>query len=88
MHCMTRNIKNGCLVNSDSNVPYSKATALQQIKLKNYPESVAQYTGDILLVGINYDKKSKSHQCLIECFEKMTVRKTNRNIKKIKFTFK
>ena len=27
-------------------------------------------TGDILLVGINYDKKSKEHQCLIEKYEK------------------
>ena len=28
------------------------------------------YTGDILLVGINYDKKSKEHQCIIEKLEK------------------
>ncbi len=46
-------------------------TALWQIKLKNYPESVSQYTGEILLVGINYDKKSKLHQCLIERYEKL-----------------
>ena len=26
--------------------------------------------GDILLVGINYDKKTKEHQCLIEKYEK------------------
>ena len=45
-------------------------TALRQIKLKNYPESVSQYTGEILLVGINYDKKNKLHQCLIERHEK------------------
>lgn len=24
------------------------------------------YTGDILLVGINYDKKTKKHECVIE----------------------
>ena len=41
-------------------------TALQQIKEKQYPDSVLDYTGDILLVGINYDKKTKEHQCLIE----------------------
>ena len=29
-------------------------TALQQIKEKKYPVSVLDYTGDILLVGINY----------------------------------
>ena len=37
-------------------------TALQQIKIRKYPESVIHYMGDILLVGINYDKKSKLHQ--------------------------
>lgn len=30
----------------------------------------AYYTGDILLVGINYDKKSKEHQCIIEKYYK------------------
>ena len=45
-------------------------TALQQIKERKYPESIKQYTGDILLVGINYDKKTKKHQCLIESYEK------------------
>lgn len=28
------------------------------------------YTGDILLVGINYDKKTKKHECVIEQYEK------------------
>ena len=46
------------------------ATALQQIKNKQYPESILNYTGDILLVGINYDKGTKEHQCLIEKYEK------------------
>lgn len=41
-------------------------TAMDQIKQKNYPESIKQYTGDILLVGINYDKKTKEHDCIIE----------------------
>lgn len=45
-------------------------TAIQQIKDKNYTEILERYTGDILLVGINYDKKTKSHQCLIEEFTK------------------
>ena len=35
-------------------------------KERKYPESLQQYTGDILLVGINYDKKEKVHQCVIE----------------------
>lgn len=41
-------------------------TALQQIKEKKYPVAIEQYTGDILLVGINYDKKTKAHQCVME----------------------
>ena len=41
-------------------------SALNQIKDKKYPQSISQYTGNILLVGINYDKKSKEHQCVIE----------------------
>ena len=45
-------------------------TALQQIKNKRYPESILNYTGDILLVGINYDKNSKEHQCIIEKYKK------------------
>ena len=45
-------------------------TALQQIKDKKYPESILNYTGNILLVAINYDKNSKTHQCLIESFQK------------------
>ena len=44
----------------------SAKSALQQIKDRNYPVSIEQYTGDILLVGINYDKKIKKHECEIE----------------------
>ena len=43
---------------------------MQKIKEKQYLDSVLDYTGDILLVGINYDKKTKEHQCLIERYEK------------------
>ena len=45
-------------------------TDLQQIKSKRYPDSILNYTGDILLVAINYDKISKEHQCLIEKYKK------------------
>ena len=45
-------------------------TALAQIKNKKYPQSVLNYTGDILMVGINYDKENKEHQCLIEKYKK------------------
>ena len=41
-------------------------TAMQQIKDKKYPDSIAQFLGQILLVAVNYDKKTKEHQCQIE----------------------
>lgn len=41
-------------------------TALQQIKSKKYVQAITGYTGNILLVGISYDKKSKEHECVIE----------------------
>lgn len=44
----------------------SAQTAVQQIKDKKYPVSIENYTGDILLVGINYDTKTKEHLCVIE----------------------
>lgn len=40
--------------------------AIQQIKDKKYAESLKLYQGKILLVGINYDKKTKEHNCTIE----------------------
>ena len=32
---------------------------------REYMAKVAQYTDHILLVGINYDSKSKKHECRI-----------------------
>jgi hypothetical protein len=51
---------------------YDKETkaAISQIKERNYPQQVADYTGDILLVGINYDKNTKQHECQIERWQK------------------
>ena len=40
-------------------------TAINQILRKQYPAKVAQYTGELLLVGVNYDKEQKTHQCHI-----------------------
>ena len=41
-------------------------TAIDQIKRKEYPAKIAEYTGCILLVGISYDKETKQHECKIE----------------------
>ncbi len=45
---------------------HSADTAIDQIKRKQYPAKLVEYTGDILLVGINYDKETKQHTCKIE----------------------
>ncbi|MBO6253762.1 MAG: PD-(D/E)XK nuclease domain-containing protein, partial [Bacteroidaceae bacterium] len=47
---------------------YDKAAdaAIDQIKRKEYAGKVRQLTGNVILVGINYDKASKKHTCSIE----------------------
>jgi len=44
--------------------------AIAQIKEKNYISALEAYEGNLLMVGINYDKKTKKHECLIESFMK------------------
>ncbi|MDO4556636.1 MAG: PD-(D/E)XK nuclease domain-containing protein, partial [Lachnospiraceae bacterium] len=39
--------------------------AVQQIKEKKYQEALQEYSGNILYVGINYDKQTKKHRCKI-----------------------
>ena len=43
--------------------------AIQQIKDKKYVSALKEYHGNLLLVGINYDRKTKKHCCEIEKFE-------------------
>jgi hypothetical protein len=45
-------------------------SAIDQILRRQYPAKVAQYTGDLFLVGINYDRNEKTHECQIIHFEK------------------
>ncbi len=40
--------------------------AIDQIKRRQYPAKVVQYTDNLLLVGINYDRDTKQHTCHIE----------------------
>ena len=40
--------------------------AIDQIRRKDYPAKLEQYAGNLLLVGINYDKETKTHSCRIE----------------------
>lgn len=46
--------------------------AIQQIKDRKYTTVLENYAGEILLVGINYDRKKrdKSHSCIIEKVKK------------------
>lgn len=45
---------------------HSAEEAVEQIRSKNYTDCLKDYSGEILLVVINYDKKSKKHTCRIE----------------------
>jgi hypothetical protein len=40
--------------------------AINQIKTKKYEGALMEYFNNLLLVGINYNKKSKEHECVIE----------------------
>jgi hypothetical protein len=44
-------------------------SAIRQIKEKKYVKSLEEYQGNLLLVGINYDKETKTHECVIEEWE-------------------
>ena len=41
-------------------------TAIDQIKERRYPQMLKDYTGEIVLCGISYDRKTKKHSCRIE----------------------
>ena len=41
-------------------------SAIKQIKNKNYPKVFENYLDNLLLVGVNYDKNTKIHECVIE----------------------
>ena len=47
----------------------SSKVALEQIKERDYVSRVKEYTDNILLIGINYDSKTKQHTCEIEEYQ-------------------
>lgn len=51
---------------------YNKSpnSAIAQIEEKKYSKALEAYKGNLLLVGINYDEKTKSHQCRIKQIQK------------------
>ena len=44
----------------------SASGAIAQIKEKKYIDALSEYQGNLILAGINYDKKIKKHSCLVE----------------------
>lgn len=48
------------------------STAIQQIKDRNYTQALEDYSGEILMVGISYDRDcvDKPHSCMIERLKK------------------
>lgn len=44
----------------------SAKAAIKQIKEKQYIQALKGYQGEVLLVGINYSRRTKKHQCVIE----------------------
>lgn len=41
-------------------------SAVSQIYEKCYPAGLKGYRGEVLIVGINYDRRTKVHNCKIE----------------------
>ena len=45
---------------------HSAEEAIAQIKERRYWKKVSDYSGDVLLVGICYDREAKTHDCIIK----------------------
>ncbi len=46
-------------------------TAADQVRMRNYPQALDHYKGNLLIVSVNYDKEArgedfKKHRCMIE----------------------
>ena len=48
----------------------SAESALDQIRRKEYFDSLSHYQGELLFVGISYDEREKNHSCKIERMKK------------------
>lgn len=62
----------GEFVNSVVELKWNQSAegAIGQIRKKQYCRSLEDYRGNLLLVGINYDKETREHACVIEEYEK------------------
>ena len=50
----------------------SASGAIAQIKDRHYVDALKDYQGNLLLAGINYNKRTKTHTCTIEKLYKET----------------
>ena len=66
----TESIKNTPLLLIELKWNQTDTGAIRQIKQNAYPQALADYGGDILLVGINYEERTKKHTCKIEKYQK------------------
>ena len=60
-----KNVESPALV-IELKVDKTADAAIDQIRRRQYPEKILQYTGNLLLVGINYNRDTKQHTCCIE----------------------
>ena len=44
--------------------------AISQTREKHYTDALKEYQGNLLLVGINYNKTTKKHECVMEMMKK------------------
>ena len=61
-----RENKEICIYNEDEYIYKYSDTLKYNTVEKSYPNTLKDYCGDILLVGINYDEKTKQPTCIIE----------------------
>lgn len=57
-------------IRPDNTMYQSADTAIAQIKRQEYAGALSAFAGEVLLVGINYNKKTKKHECRIERWKK------------------
>ena len=57
--------------------------AIAQIKDRHYTDALKEYRGNLLLAGINYNRETKTHTCVIEQLTKKTDRR-NQNEQRIR----
>lgn len=50
--------------------------AIAQVKERGYVNALKDYQGNLLLVGVDYNRKTKTHSCVIEKLQFPTEKET------------